>query len=80
MAVKCTSGKICNRCSDSVTHQADHKKCDNFKKCCNCSSSEHGASEHEKCPVYIKIMQKITSRAVDKTLTGCHHDIDVMEL
>jgi hypothetical protein len=62
-AIRCTSGKICRLCSETITPENDHMNCSNGPRCCNCGSEDHQASDHEQCSSFKKVLQKLQDRA-----------------
>lgn len=62
LASKCSSEKVCRRCSDKITVEADHSDCSKPPKCGNCGSLDHDATNHSDCPLFNRILQKLTDR------------------
>ena len=68
VASNCSSNKVCRRCSENITADADHKDCNNPPKCCNCGSREHDATSHNDCSFYNQILKKLNSREAIRNL------------
>ena len=62
LASKCSSNKICRRCSEEIPPENDHKNCTNPLKCCNCGSLDHDATSHSDCPLFERVLQKLSNR------------------